>query len=376
MPSFPYPSWRSRSPSRGKRLLRVYVEGPFGIGKTSTLKALLPCNVLADPSAPFVVTPEPMRYWRDFFADLIFAVGAAGRASLVEKGEAICARGSEETGQVNLVSETFASIQMRFADPYLLLHDRLHDRFGTANVYPGLPDAALFFDRHSLSSTACFPGARFLNGNCEVDAFLSILIKTPHEPPGCNMVVLDLADIEEHVARITRRGRVGETVDVGLLTALRTVYAMLVNSIDYANSRKHSDGPFAISERDWLSVPLLTEERRRSLAVGNGFVGGQKLFERLRSPHPGNTFLALLKAPETCETNGSIRRIHAWAADAFFEKLRGMYVIVLSIDGKSPDACGAEMASTTDSMTTTTCGEEDLAFALNTLTEYRQEVAG
>uniref|UniRef100_A0AAU0K6N8 Thymidine kinase n=1 Tax=Anatid alphaherpesvirus 2 TaxID=3080522 RepID=A0AAU0K6N8_9ALPH len=316
--------------------MRIYVDGPFGVGKTTTIRALTDGAF----DAPVLVVKEPMKYWRCFFTDLVSAVyDTSERARAGELSE-------------HHVSAIMASIQARFSDPFTALHERVANRFGFVSGIIGQPDMVLVFDRHPLASVLCFPLARYLLGECSVEMVLSLSARLPHEPPGGNMLIADLEDEEEHVRRLTRRARPGEIVNVNTLRAIRVVYNMFINTVDYAASLcRYTEGEW---EDDWCRLPWFEDGDKNALLAPDYVV------RRPQIPSAGATILAILKRRELCDSDGNAMRVHAWRIEAILRKIRHLHVGKIRLDGKTSEECVSAFRNETRDMIMTRVSFNDL----------------
>lgn len=144
------------------RILRIYLDGAYGTGKSTTAR------VMALGGALYV--PEPMAYWRTLF-DTDTVAGIYDAQTRKQNGSL-----SEEDAAL-----VTAQHQAAFATPYLLLHTRLVPLFGPA--VEGPPEMTVVFDRHPVAATVCFPLARFIVGDISAAAFVGLAATLPGEPP-------------------------------------------------------------------------------------------------------------------------------------------------------------------------------------------------
>nr|AHW49056.1 thymidine kinase [Suid alphaherpesvirus 1] len=290
------------------RILRIYLDGAYGTGKSTTAR------VMALGGALYV--PEPMAYWRTLF-DTDTVAGIYDAQTRKQNGSL-----SEEDAAL-----VTAQHQAAFATPYLLLHTRLVPLFGPA--VEGPPEMTVVFDRHPVAATVCFPLARFIVGDISAAAFVGLAATLPGEPPGGNLVVASL-DPDEHLRRLRARARAGEHVDARLLTALRNVYAMLVNTSRYLSSgRRWRD--------DWGRAPRFDQTVRDCLALN-------ELCRPRDDPELQDTLFGAYKAPELCDRRGRPLEVHAWAMDALVAKLLPLRVSTVDL-GPSPRVCAAAVAA-------------------------------
>ncbi|QPI70149.1 thymidine kinase [Equid herpesvirus 6] len=309
-------------------LVRVYLDGVYGVGKSTTARVMASTGGRGSPTLYF---PEPMAYWRTLFeTDVIGGIYETQDRKL---------SGGLAEADASLIT---AHYQSRFATPYLLLHDHTSGLFGGEEMPrgAGAADLVLIFDRHPVAATVCFPAARYLLGDMPMSALLAMVATLPPEPPGANLVVATL-DADEHVRRLRGRARIGEQIDVQLIAALRNVYAMLVNTSRFLQSgRVWRDGwgqlpPFGAGARRRAAQPSACSEREY--------------------PELGDTLFGLFKAPELMDERGVLLEVHAWALDALMGRLRHLRVFSADLGG-TPRQCAAAVDALMPLMSSTVTG--------------------
>ncbi|AID52727.1 thymidine kinase [Falconid herpesvirus 1] len=322
---------KTMSPPPPVRVVRFYMDGAFGVGKTSTLFKLRE----AASGMQVLHVCEPMRYWRCLFVDVVEEVydTAAKRRS----------------GEMNDRHATaiITTAQLQFANPYVVLHDRCTGLFGPLSGTRGEPDLLVIFDRHPSAACLCFPAARYILQDISVEVLITLAANLPRESPGGNILVACLDDEEEHLRRLTARARPGEKLDENMLRALRVVYCMLINTIDFANTQTRRRKSESDWERDWDKLPWFDEGRRAELLeIGSSM-------ERPEVPCLEKTLLVLFKVPQLCDATGKLLRVYAWGLGTMLSKLRGLRIEKLQMDGKTPDECAADVLCAVSNMLAT-----------------------
>ncbi|AIL02956.1 thymidine kinase [Equid alphaherpesvirus 3] len=309
-------------------LVRVYLDGVYGVGKSTTGRVMASS---AGRGSPTLYFPEPMAYWRTLFeTDVIGGIYETQNRK----------RAGGLTGDdASLIT---AHYQSRFATPYLLLHDHTSGLFGSEEMPRGAaaPDLVLVFDRHPVAATVCFPAARYLLGDMPMSALLAMAATLPPEAPGANLVVTTL-DVDEHVRRLRARARIGEQVDMQLIATLRNVYAMLVNTSRFLQSgRVWRDG--------WGQLPPFTAARRRHAAQLDAY-------REREYPELSDTLFGMFKSPELMDERGVLLEVHSWALDALMGRLRHLRVFSADLGG-TPRQCAAAVDGLMPLMSSTVTG--------------------
>ncbi|AQS79193.1 thymidine kinase [Ateline alphaherpesvirus 1] len=336
------------------RILRVYLDGPHGAGKSTTARALVALAEAASRRVAFV--EEPMGYWRSAFSsDAIFEIyDTQHRLDRKEISPA-------EAGAF------MTSLQMHMATPYALAEEAFRPHVGReaadgAGPQRRDPDATLVVDRHAVASLVCYPMARFLLGCLSLRSVASLVSLLPPPLPGTNLVLATL-DRGAHAARLAARARPGERPDVAMLMAIRDVYAMLANTARYL--RRGGDW-----RRDWPALPVFGRDEFAARAAGEG-----RAIPVREDPGLGDTLFAALKVAELLDPRGRPRGPHARTLDVLAERIGAMHVSVLDLGG-TPEEC---VAALRDALRTLVCTEgaspDSAAELLRAAAAYRAEVA-
>ncbi|AII80893.1 thymidine kinase [Equid alphaherpesvirus 1] len=310
-------------------IVRIYLDGVYGIGKSTTGRVMASA---ASGGSPTLYFPEPMAYWRTLFeADVISGIYDT----------------QNRKQQGDLAADDAASItahyQSRFTTPYLILHDHTFGLFGGDSLQRGTrPDLTVVFDRHPVASAVCFPAARYLIGDMSMCALIAMVATLPREPQGGNIVVTTL-NVDEHVRRLRTRARIGEQIDMKLIATLRNVYSMLANTSNFLRSgRVWRDG--------WGELPLSCETYKHRATQMDAF-------QERESPELSDTLFAMFKTPELLDDRGVILEVHAWALDALMLKLRNLSVFCADLSG-TPRQCATTVESLIPLMSSTLSDSE------------------
>nr|BAD20746.1 truncated thymidine kinase [Human alphaherpesvirus 2]BAD20747.1 truncated thymidine kinase [Human alphaherpesvirus 2] len=201
-------------------LLRVYIDGPHGVGKTTTSAQLMEA---LGPRDNIVYVPEPMTYWQ--------VLGASETLTNIYNTQHRLDRGEISAGEAAVV---MTSAQITMSTPYAATDAVLAPHIGGEAVGPQAPPPALtlVFDRHPIASLLCYPAARYLMGSMTPQAVLAFVALMPPTAPGTNLVLGVLPEAE-HADRLARRQRPGERLDLAMLSAIRRVYDLLANTVRY-----------------------------------------------------------------------------------------------------------------------------------------------
>nr|QIC50113.1 thymidine kinase [Bovine alphaherpesvirus 2] len=292
------------------RLLRVYVDGPHGLGKTTAASAL------ASERGDAIYLPEPMSYW-----------SGAGEDDLVAR--VYTAQHRMDRGEIDAreAAGVVLGAQLTMSTPYVALNGLIAPHIGEepspGNATP--PDLILIFDRHPIASLLCYPLARYLTRCLPIESVLSLIALIPPTPPGTNLI-LGTAPAEDHLSRLVARGRPGEFPDARMLRAIRYVYALLANTVKYLQSGG-----------SWRA-DLGSEPPRLPLAPPE--IGDPN------NPGGHNTLLALIHGAGA--TRGCAA-MTSWTLDLLADRLRSMNMFTVDYSAP-PEACVAQMRNLLPSM--------------------------
>ncbi|AAR86139.1 thymidine kinase [Bovine alphaherpesvirus 5] len=305
-------------PAPALRVVRVYLDGAHGLGKTTTGRALAAAASAA--GGPVLFFPEPMAYWRTMFpTDALSGILAASARRAAAQG------GRADADAAGLV----AYYQARFAAPYLVLHARVAALLAPPEPAPGGDDVVtLVFDRHPLAACLCYPFARYCLREINAEDLLALAATAPLEAPGANLVVCTLPPAEQQ-RRLAARARPGDRADAGFLAAVRNAYALLANTCAFLGAGgAWRDGWDALGWADADALAALADPR-----------GGGR--EPVPAPALRDTLFAALKCRELYPGGGAdLPAVHAWALDALADRLAALEVFMLDVSA-APDACAA-----------------------------------
>ncbi|ECF3468679.1 hypothetical protein E2Z92_24410 [Salmonella enterica subsp. enterica serovar Virchow] len=289
-------------------LLRVYIDGPHGVGKTTTSAQLMEA---LGPRDNIVYVPEPLTYWQ--------VLGASETLTNIYNTQHRLDRGEISAGEAAVV---MTSAQITMSTPYAATDAVLAPHIGGEAVGPQAPPPALtlVFDRHPIASLLCYPAARYLMGSMTPQAVLAFVALMPPTAPGTNLVLGVLPEAE-HTDRLARRQRPGERLDLAMLSAIRRVYDLLANTVRYLQR----GGRW---REDWGRLTgVAAATPRPDPEDGAGSL-----------PRIEDTLFALFRVPELLAPNGDLYHIFAWVLDVLADRLLPMHLFVLDYD-QSPVGC-------------------------------------
>nr|QCY51810.1 thymidine kinase [Human alphaherpesvirus 1] len=302
-------------------LLRVYIDGPHGMGKTTTTQLLVALGSRDD----IVYVPEPMTYWR--------VLGASETIANIYTTQHRLDKGEISAGDAAVV---MTSAQITMGMPYAVtdavLAPHIGGEAGSSHAPP--PALTLIFDRHPIAALLCYPAARYLMGSMTPQAVLAFVALIPPTLPGTNIVLGALPE-DRHIDRLAKRQRPGERLDLAMLAAIRRVYGLLANTVRYLQC----GGSW---REDWgqLSGTAVTPQ------------GAEPQSNAGPRPHIGDTLFTLFRAPELLAPNGDLYNVFAWALDVLAKRLRPMHVFILDYD-QSPAGCRDALLQLTSGMVQT-----------------------
>nr|P24096.1 RecName: Full=Thymidine kinase [Bovine herpesvirus type 1 strain 6660]BAA00339.1 thymidine kinase [Bovine alphaherpesvirus 1] len=345
-------------PARALRVVRIYLDGAHGLGKTTTGRALAAASTAGEGVLFF---PEPMAYWRTMFGTdaLSGILAASARCAAASHGSARARRagaprrrgrggpGCVLPGQVRGPVLNFARARVRAAAP--------------PGPAPG-GTVTLVFDRHPVAACLCYPFARYCLREINAEDLLMLAAAMPPEAPGANLVVCTLPPAEQQ-RRLAARARPGDRADAGFLVAVRNAYALLVNTCAFL--RAGGDG--ATAGTRWSGRTQMHWPRSQTPVVMNAKCAGAGLRD---------TLFAALKCRELYPGGGTgLPAVHAWALDALAGRLAALEVFVLDVSA-APDACAAAVLDMRPAMQAA-CADGAAGATLATLArQFALEMAG
>ncbi|BAP00702.1 thymidine kinase [Pteropodid alphaherpesvirus 1] len=324
-------------------LLRVYIDGPHGLGKTTLAKRLAET---LNQSCETLFVPEPLKYWQSF--------GNQDAIARVYDTQCRFDQGELPASDAAMV---MTSAQVTMSTPYAALHNLIAPHIGYEIIDCQAPPTklALVFDRHPISSLLCYPLARYLVGSFSLHTVVSMLALLPPALPGTNLVLGNLPrDI--NAERLMERQRPGEILDLAMLKAIHDVFDRLVNTIRYVRLG-HS----------WLEEWSLLQPLTRTAALVSEV-------KKQAHPHIQDTLFALFCAPEMLDCRGQPQLILRWALDILAN--RALHFELTIVDYyQTPRACMEELLdSSTDFLSTTTTTHASLQTLKDVVQKYTQEL--
>ncbi|AAP41492.1 thymidine kinase [Macacine alphaherpesvirus 1] len=309
--------------NRPSALLRIYVDGPHGLGKTTTAAALAAALGRRDE---IEYVPEPMAYWQ--------TLGGPQTITRIFDAQHRLDRGEISAGEAAVA---MASAQVTMSTPYAVTESAVAPHIG-AELPPGHGphpniDLTLVFDRHPVAPLLCYPAARYLMGSLSLPTVLSFAALLPQTTPGTNLVLGALPEAV-HAERLAQRQRPGERLDLAMLSAIRRVYDMLGNAIVYLQQ----GGSW---RADW-----------RRLSPARPAAASGRPARILPRPEIEDTIFALFCAPELLDGTGEPYRVFAWTLDLLAERLRPMHLLVLDYN-QAPHHCWMDLMEMIPEMTPT-----------------------
>nr|AFB76673.1 thymidine kinase [Bovine alphaherpesvirus 1] len=347
-------------PARALRVVRIYLDGAHGLGKTTTGRALAAASTAGEGMLFF---PEPMAYWRTMFGTdaLSGILAASARCAAASHGSARGAGGPAHRADADAAG-LVAYYQARFAAPYLILHARVSALLAPPGPAPG-GAVTLVFDRHPVAACLCYPFARYCLREINAEDLLMLAAAMPPEAPGANLVVCTLPPAEQQ-RRLAARARPGDRADAGFLVAVRNAYALLVNTCAFLRAGgAWRDGWDALEWADANALAALADP---------------SCDECKMAPAPAlrDTLFAALKCRELYPGGGTgLPAVHTWALDALAGRLAALEVFVLDVSA-APDACAAAVLDMRPAMQAA-CADGAAGATLATLArQFALEMAG
>ncbi|AIU39272.1 thymidine kinase [Testudinid alphaherpesvirus 3] len=299
----------------------IYVDGPFGIGKTTTCRMLM----IGAPGQQRLFFPEPMSYWcRYFNTDLL-------KESYTTQDARTKNKISEEKCHIATTRYQLWFSAAYQGPDYVLKQSTVGSSI-MENPTKGELNHAVLLDRHPLSATMCFPLARHVAGFMDISGVMNLLTFIPRPTQYNNLILLDL-DLSEQVYRIKHRNTIeSKVIDTRYLIILRNIFRLLFNTITYCQNK-----PKDWAE-EWLEIPLFHKSPLFRL-IGDGLVAINE------SPSIKDTLFQILRQKETITTDGSPKLLHQIAIIGMIATLRSFRAIFINIDGLTPDQCLAKISS-------------------------------
>nr|AHJ08883.1 ORF 36 [Human alphaherpesvirus 3] len=306
-------------------VLRIYLDGAYGIGKTTAAEEFL--HHFAITPNRILLIGEPLSYWRNLAGE-----------------DAICGIYGTQTRRLNGdvspedAQRLTAHFQSLFCSPHAIMHAKISALMDTSTsdlVHVNKePYKIMLSDRHPIASTICFPLSRYLVGDMSPAALPGLLFTLPAEPPGTNLVVCTVS-LPSHLSRVSKRARPGETVNLPFVMVLRNVYIMLINTIIFLKTNNWHAG--------WNTLSFCNDVFKQKLQKSECI--------KLREvPGIEDTLFAVLKLPELCGEFGNILPLWAWGMETLSNCLRSMSPFVLSLE-QTPQHAAQELKTLLPQMT-------------------------
>ncbi|QOD40158.1 thymidine kinase [Macropodid alphaherpesvirus 4] len=325
-------------------VLRIYLDGPHGIGKT-TLGCEL-TRVLARRT-DVVFVPEPMAYWR--------TAGGVDTIANVYETQRRCDNKEISSEEASLI---MTNTQVLMNMPYMVLDQQMEPLlgWGVNHLPPPLPGQTIIVDRHPIASLICYPLARYLRGSFTLQTAMSFLSFLPKIPRGSNLVLGKLSG-GKTTQRLYERSRPGEVVDWHMIECIHNIYDRLQNTITYIQQGKNW-------RDDWHKlVPRSAMDIR------------YEPVSEIKNPRIHDTLFAVFCAPSLAQPSGRLSNIHASVFDILTERLGSFTMFVLDYD-RPVDECLADLLRQSERMTCTVTTKEDLGKLRDVLVTYIQAAAG
>ncbi|AHA93348.1 F-Tk [Chelonid alphaherpesvirus 5] len=297
----------------------IFVEGAYGIGKTTT------CKFLAEREAPdYLYFPEPMSYWRKYFEKDVITLTYRAQ--------------SEHTKRLvasHVTDVRMGYCQQWFAVPHLTVHRLLSALGQHTPVRPGAYGErrkVALFDRSIFSAQLIFPLARYAVGHMSLVSVLNAMGTLPPSDaiPPFNVIVMDLHAGEVY-RRLLTRARKGEVNDILIpyTVALRNVYRLFLNTASYC--RCHRSGWW----RDWQIAKHYRDSALCEDIVSTVVdVSHDAAFE--------STLFQMLKQPETCSESGAPKMLIQVLLTDVINLLAKTTVVQLDLQDLSPEEAARE----------------------------------
>lgn len=301
------------------RLVILYVDGSFGIGKTTALR-----EIQNSDSYPFrrIFLEEPMRAWRSWFADDHDAI-----KEIYETQEL------KDSGAIDLheSSRRVCYAQLSLSAPFHIMNAVVYGMLtgepeaeGCGPLASG--DHLLCVDRHPIASCLCFPVARFVSGYLEYTDLISLVATLPDYPSHATIVLFDLS-VAEQVRRIEERSRSGEQVDATFLRILRNVFVLVNNTVAYLRA--------TTAEQSFADRELLREFR------GSRFEAAmtREDLQPKDNPDASETLFAVFASDASWVADKKQSALFIYAMAKLDALMRTLNVFFLGIDGLDPKQC-------------------------------------
>ncbi|QEG54085.1 Thymidine kinase [Cacatuid alphaherpesvirus 2] len=300
------------------RLVILYVEGSFGIGKTTVLNQIVNSSEYLFSRAR---VNEPMRAWRSWFTD--------DHDSIKEVYET---QKNKDTGFLGLreSSKSICYAQLSLSAPFYIMNNIIGSRLNGLTQAPAKnldgQDYLLLFDRHPIASCFCFPLARFISGYLEYTDMFALASTMPDSYISQSAIaILDL-DIEEQARRIIERSRNGEHANINFLRVLRNVFVIVYNSVVYLKNTSACNRQ--------LTGKILRDFRDSDfeLKIKNNDL------KPLTDPKLGETVFAVL-ADSASLSDSQQTALYTYAIEKIANVLQSLNVFFIKIDKLSVNEC-------------------------------------
>nr|AAC64513.1 thymidine kinase [Macropodid alphaherpesvirus 1] len=321
-------------------VLRIYLDGPHGIGKT-TLGSSLAKTLSPHTSTVFV--PEPMAYWR--------AVGGVDAIANVYETQR---RRDNNEISVDEASLIMTNTQLLMNTPYMALDQQMEPLlgWGASPLPPPRPTQTIIVDRHPIASLVCYPLARYLMGSFNIQTAMTFLSFIPKIPPGTNLVLGKLPG-GETAQRLYERSRPGEVMDWHMIGCIHNIYDRLQNTISYIQQGHNW-------RDEWHTlVPMTAMDIRFEPVSG------------CETPCIRDTLFAVFCTPALAQPTGRLSNVHAAVFDILSDRLGRFNMFVLDYNRPVED-CLNDLLKQSQGMTYTITSKEDLKKLNDVITTYIQ----
>ncbi|AAQ73701.1 thymidine kinase [Psittacid alphaherpesvirus 1] len=306
------------------RIVVLYVDGAFGIGKTTVLRQI-------QKSAAYrfrrIYLEEPMRAWRSWFVDDHDAIR-----------EIYTTQELKDAGEIDLreASRRVCYAQVSLSAPFHIMNAVIYGIISgeseATSAHLGEGDYFVGVDRHPLASCLCFPVARFVTGYLEYTDLIALVATLPDYPRGASIAILDLS-VEEQARRITERSRSGEHVNKTFLRILRNVFIIMYNTVAYLRNVSIDK---ACADREAL------EDFRGSQLESDM----HKIDIQPRDdPNASETLFAVMASDATWRKNRKQSALFVYTMAKLDALLRSLNMHIVDINGLSQEQCAEKVVA-------------------------------